>query len=595
MTPLSDSSTTLVRSPRVRVAAALRRAWRQGYTAADRKADLGAGMVVGVVALPLSMALAIASGVAPQHGLYTAIVAGALIALLGGSKVQVAGPTAAFVVILTPIATRFGLGGLLLATMMAGLILMAMGIYRLGRFIEFVPYPVTTGFTAGIALVIGTLQLKDCLGLEVANLPPDYLARLAVLVRALPTAHLADLSIGAFTVAVLLVWPRLSKRIPAPLVALLLAGLAAHFAARWWPAFSVVTIDDRFSYNLGGVVLPGIPRLPPTPLLPWNLPGADGGPLVISFELIRALLPSAFTIAILGAIESLLSAVVADGMTGKKHDPDSELLAQGIGNFVAPFFGGFAATGAIARTATNVRAGARTPFASVFHALFVLVAVLAFAPLMGRLPMAALAALLLHVAVRMAEGKHILHILKVAPRSDIVVLVTCFSLTVLFDMVVAVTVGIVLASILFMERMASVSRVSLVSSEELNLDRPLPSNLLLYEIAGPLFFGAAQRAMTAVRAVAKGIRVVVLDLRAVPLLDATGLVALDSSVTKLREAGIFVVLAGVQGGPLRVLAKAGWRNRAGELAIGTSFDKALATALEFADAAAHADAHGRPL
>ncbi|MEO7794042.1 MAG: C4-dicarboxylic acid transporter DauA, partial [Thermoanaerobaculia bacterium] len=570
MTPLTSSSTTLVRAPRVRIASALRRAWRKGYTASDLKADLAAGVVVGVVALPLSMALAIASGVAPQHGLYTAIVAGVLIALLGGSKVQVAGPTAAFVVILAPIANRFGLGGLLLATMMAGMILMAMGIYRLGRFIEFVPYPVTTGFTAGIALVIGTLQLKDFLGLEVAGLPSGYLARLATLARALPSAHLADFSIGAFTLAVLVGWPLLSKRVPAPLVALVLAGIAAHLAGRWWPGFSVVTIHDRFSYTLDGVVHAGIPRLPPTPLLPWNLPGAGGGRLVISFELLRELLPAAFTIAILGAIESLLSAVVADGMTGKKHDPDSELLAQGIGNFLTPFFGGFAATGAIARTATNVRAGARSPLAAVFHALFVLLAVIAFAPLMGLLPMAALAAMLLHVALRMAEGRHILHILKVAPRADVVVLVTCFSLTVLFDMVVAVTVGIVLASILFMERMAAVSRVSLVSSEELDLDRPLPPNLLLYEIAGPLFFGAAQRAMTAVRAVAQGISVVVLDLRAVPLLDATGLVALDSTVTKLRDAGIFVVLAGVQSGPLRVLARAGWRNREGELAIGTS-------------------------
>ena len=574
----------------------MRRAWRKGYTAADLKADFGAGLVVGVVALPLSMALAIASGVAPQHGLYTAIVAGAVIALLGGSKVQVAGPTAAFVVILAPISARFGLGGLLLATMLAGLILAAMGLARMGRFIEFVPYPVTTGFTAGIALVIGTLQIKDLLGLEVGTLPPEYLERLAVLVRALPTLHLPDLAVGLFTLAVLLGWPLLSKRIPAPLVALLLAGIAAHFAGLYWPGFSVATIHDRFSYTLDGATLPGIPRLPPTPLLPWRLPGGGGEPLVLSFELIRELLPAAFTIAILGAIESLLSAVVADGMTGKKHDPDSELLAQGIGNVVAPFFGGFAATGAIARTATNVRAGARSPLASIFHALFVLAAVLAFAPLMGHLPMAALAALLLHVAVRMAEGKHILHILRVAPRSDIVVLVTCFSLTVLFDMVVAVTVGIVLASILFMERMASVSRVSLVSSEELDLDRPLPANLVLYEIAGPLFFGAAQKAMTAVRAVAKGVRVVVFDLRAVPLLDATGLVALDSTVAKLRQAGVLVVLAGVQSGPLRVLAKAGWRNRQGEIAIGTSYEKALELALAAADAAASSSAAaGAPL
>lgn len=350
------------------------------------------------------------------------------------------------------------------------------------------PYPVTTGFTAGIALVIGTLQLKDFLGLEVATLPPDYLARLAVLIRALPTAHLADFSIGAFTLAVLLGWPLLSKRVPAPLVALLFAGLAAHFASRWWPGFSVVTIHDRFSYTLGASSPSGHPAPAADAAPALEPPGAGRGP---AGRLLRAHPRAAagerFTIAILGAIESLLSAVVADGMTGKKHDPDSELLAQGIGNFVAPFFGSFAATGAIARTATNVRAGARSPFAAVFHALFVLAAVMAFAPLMGHLPMAALAALLLLVAVRMSEGKHILHILKVAPRTDIVVLVTCFSLTVLFDMVVAVTVGIVLASILFMERMAAVSRVSLVSSEELDLDRPLPPNLLLYEIAGPLF------------------------------------------------------------------------------------------------------------
>jgi SulP family sulfate permease len=331
-----------------------------------------------------------------------------------------------------------------------------------------------------------------------------------------------------------------------------------------------------------GVARPGIPGLPPSPLLPWNLPGADGTPLAFSFDLVRQLLPAAFTIAILGAIESLLSAVVADGMTGKKHDPDAELLAQGIGNVVAPFFGGFAATGAIARTATNVRAGARSPFASLFHALFVLAAVVAFAPLFGRLPMAALAALLLHVAVRMAEARHVFHILRVAPRADVVVLVTCFSLTVLFDMVVAVTVGIVLASLLFMERMAAVSRVSLVSSEELDLERPLPPNLVLYEIAGPLFFGAAQKAMTAVRAAAQGVRVVVFDLRAVPLLDATGLVALESTVAKLRAAGVFVVLAGVQREPLRVLANAGWRDREGELLLGRSFEKALEIGRAFA-------------
>jgi len=557
-----------------RPGAALRRALAGGYRLADLRADLAAGTVVGIVALPLSMALAIASGVPPQHGLYTAIVAGAAVALLGGSKVQVSGPTAAFVVILAPISARYGLGGLALATLLAGLLLIAMGIGRLGKLIEFVPHPVTTGFTAGIAVVIATLQLKDLLGLETGPLPEHYLDRLARLVQALPTAQASELGIGALTLALLLLWPRLSRRVPAPLVALGVAAGAAALLRALAPELEVATIASRFRYLADGVERAGIPQLPPLPALPWRLPGADGAPLGLSLETLRALVPPAFAIGILGAIESLLSAVVADGMTGKKHDPDAELLALGTGNVLAPFFGGFAATGAIARTATNVRSGARSPIAAVWHALFVLLAVVALAPLLGLLPMAALAALLLQVAGRMSEARHVLHTLRVAPRSDVVVLLSCFALTVLFDMVVAVTVGIVLASLLFMRRMAEVSSVTLVSPEE-HAARALPPGLLVYEIAGPLFFGAANKAMTALRTVEKSVRAVVLDLRAVPVLDATGLVALDSAVGKLRQAGVFVALAGVNPQPLRVLARAGWRNRAGELAIGRDFELTL--------------------
>lgn len=520
------------------------------------------------------MALAIASGVPPQHGLYTAIVAGFAIAVLGGSKVQVSGPTAAFVVLLAPIAARWGVGGLALASLLAGLMLVVMGLARFGRLIEFVPHPVTSGFTAGIALVIAILQLKDLLGLDTGALPEHFLERVAVLARSLPSARLDDLAIGALTLAMLLLWPRLTRKVPAPLVALAVAGATAALLARLVPGFEVATISTRFSYFLGGVERAGIPQLPPLPALPWSLPGPDGQPLTLSFDLVRQLLPSAFAIAMLGAIESLLSAVVADGMTGKKHDPDGELLAQGLGNMVAPFFGGIAATGAIARTATNVRSGARTPLASVWHALFVLLAVVAAAPLLGYLPMAALAALLLTVAWRMSEIEHVIHTVKVAPKSDVAVLLLCFALTVLFDMVVAVSVGIVLASLLFMRRMADAATVTMVDPNE-HAERKLPAGMVVYEIAGPLFFGAANKAMTVLRTVEKGVRVVLLDLRAVPVLDATGLVALDSTVGKLRQAGIFVVLAGVQPQPLRVLARAGWRNRDGELAIGRSFELAL--------------------
>jgi SulP family sulfate permease len=557
------------------LALALRQSLREGYRFADLRADLMAGMVVGVVALPLSMALAIASGVPPQHGLYTAIVAGALIALLGGSRVQVSGPTAAFVVILSPIALRFGLGGLLLATLMAGLLLMAMGLARMGRLIEFVPYPVTTGFTAGIAVVIGTLQIKDLLGLTVEAMPEHYLDRLEALALALPSTRLEDVLIGSLTLALLIWWPRVTRKIPAPLVALTLGAGAAALAAHLLPGFEVATIQSRFHYVLDGATLPGIPRTPPLPQLPWNLPGPGGRPLLFSFSVIRLLAPSAFAIALLGAMESLLSAVVADGMTGQKHDPDAELFAQGVGNMVVPFFGGIAATGAIARTATNVRSGARSPLAAFFHALVVLAAVLLLAPLLGYLPMASLAALLLVVAWNMSERDHFVRMLRVAPRSDVAVLLICFGLTVLFDMVVAVTVGVVLASLLFMKRMAEVSEVRLVEEHPLTLDKPLPKGVLIYEVAGPLFFGAAHQAMAALKQVDAGVRVVILDLRSVPAMDATALVGLESAFERLHRDEVFVILAGVQAQPLRVMARAGWRDRHGRLAIYRTFERAV--------------------
>jgi SulP family sulfate permease len=497
-----------------------------------------------------------------------------VIAALGGSMVQVCGPTAAFVVLLAPIAARFGLGGLILAGLMAGVLLVVMGAARLGGLIQFVPYPVTTGFTAGIALVIATLQLKDFFGLTVAKTPEHYLEKVGVLVRALPTAHWPDLAIGLFTLAVLLLWPRVTRKVPGPLIALGLAGVLAALLARWVPGFEVATIHSRFQN--------GIPQLPPMPVLPWHLPGPDGRPIVLSFGLIRELVPSAFAIAMLGAIESLLSAVVADGMTGGSHDPDAELVAQGVGNLVAPFFGGIAATGALARTATNIRSGGRSPLAAIFHSLFVLLAVLLLAPVLNDLPMASLAALLLTVAWNMSEVKHFVHAVRVAPRSDVIVLLTCFGLTVIFDMVVSVTVGVVLAALLFMRRMAEVSNVRLVSQHPI-AKQGLPKDVLIYEVAGPLFFGAAQKAMSALQRVPTGIRVVVLDLASVPAIDATGLVSLESTVSRLHGLGMFVVLGGVQGQPLRALARSGVRERRHQMSVHRTMERALEVAREVSE------------
>jgi len=555
---------------------------RDGYAVADLRADVLAGIVVGIIALPLSMALAIASGVPPQHGLYTAIVAGATIALLGGSRFQVSGPTAAFVVVLSPIAAEHGVGGLLLASLLAGLILVGLGAARLGSLIQFVPHPVTTGFTAGIAVVIATLQLKDFLGLDTGPMPAHYLERVVTLARALPTTRVPDVAIGGGTLVILLLWPRLlprlAKSLPGPLVALALATVFAEIMRALAPDLAVATIASRFSYESGGVTVPGIPNLPPMFALPWTLPGGDGRPLELSLALVRELAPAGFAIAMLGAIESLLSSVIADGMTGTRHDPDSELIAQGAGNLLAPFFGGFAATGAIARTATNIRAGARSPMAAVFHAAFVLAAMVVLAPVLGRLPMTALAAMLLVVAWNMSELKHFTHVVRVAPRSDVVVLLVCFGLTVIFDMVIAVTVGILLAALLFMRRMADISDVRLVGPEHDPILPPLPQGVLVYDLSGPLFFGAAQKAMSALDAVQGHVATVLLDVRDVPIMDSTGLVNLESAIERLRRSGVRVILGGVQPQVAELLTRAGIESDEDRVVVCERFDDAVALA-----------------
>jgi sulfate permease, SulP family len=536
------------------IAVALRRTIAQGYSLARLRQDTLAGLVVGIVALPLSMALAIAVGVPPQQGLYTAIVAGMVVPLTGGSKHQVTGPTAAFVVILAPIASKFGFGGVLTAGLMAGLLLCAMGAMRLGRLIEFIPHPVTTGFTAGIATVIATLQIKDAFGLPLTKLPDGFVYGVGALWGARHGASAAEAAVAAVTLCILLLWPRLSRAVPSPLVAIVIVSIGATVAARLAPGFHVATIGSRFHTIVGGRVIAGIPQVPPMPMLPW---GADG----ISLGKVRDLMGPALAIAMLAAIESLLSAVIADAMTGKKHDPNAELVGLGLGNIIAPFFGGIAATGALARTATNIRAGATSPVASVVHSVFLLLAILLAAPLVAYVPMAALAALLLLVAWNMSDLRHFVHVVRVAPRSDVAVLLTCFVLTVVFDMVIAISVGVVLAALLLMKRMSELtsSRIHWPLSPVDGLQdekRVLPEGVTIYEIAGPLFFGAAQRAMGAIDTAGAGARVVVLALGTVPAIDATGLVALESAIERLRLAKKIVVIAGPLPEPKSVFDRA---------------------------------------
>lgn len=548
-------------------AAALRAVLREGYSLADLRADLMAGLVVGVIALPLAMALAIAVGVPPQYGLYTAIVSGGVIALLGGSRTQVSGPTAAFIVILAPIYGRFGMAGLLCSGVLAGLMLVAMGLLRTGKLIEFIPYPVTTGFTAGIAVVIATLQLKDIFGLRLDAAPEHYLDRVAAMWAARGTFSPWELLVGAVTFALLRLWPKVTARVPAAMVALPAAALLAAAVGWLVPGVHVATIASRFHTVVGGVTVDGIPPLPPLPLLPWAAPGPRGQPFVLSFETLRALLPSAFAVAMLGAIESLLSAVVADGMARTRHDPDAELLAQGVGNVVGPFFGAIPATGAIARTAANVRSGARSPLAAVIHALVVLLAVLALAPLLGYLPMAGMAALLLQVAWNMSEAKHFVHIARVSPKSDVATLFACFGLTVVFDMVIGVSVGMVLAAFLFMNRMAAVTESRVFSGED---EAPppgalgqLPPGVAVYDISGALFFGAAQKAMATLAELSDRTHTLILRMDQVHAMDATGLVALENAAATLRRRRCRAILCGLRIQPRGLLQRARFAERQG--------------------------------
>lgn len=567
------------------IATGLRASWRDGYGLRDLRADVMAGLTIGTVAVPLSMALAIATGVPPQHGLYTAIVAGAIIALTGGSRYNVSGPTAAFVVILFPIVQQYGLGGLLIASMMAGVILVILGLTRMGRLIQFVPYPVVLGFTAGIAVVIAVLQVPDFLGLETGPLGEHFVDNVAVIATSLSTVAPLEFGVGLFALVCMLVWPRLRIPIPAPLIGLVVGAVAAFGLNRWLGGSDagpvVETIASRFAWQVGGATGTGIPPVPPTFMAPWLLPGPDGEPLNISFDLIRTLLGPAFAIATLGAIESLLCAVVSDGLTRTRHDPNAELIGQGLGNIVAPLFGGITATAAIARTATNIRSGARSPIAAVVHSLVVLLAVVALTGLLGLVPMAALAALLFIIAWNMSEARHFFGTLRSAPPGDVAILAICFCLTVFFDMVLAVAVGIGLAAALFIRRMALLTQTDRVEIDDHPTVNGLPADVALYDINGPLFFGAAEKALSSLHLVDPTIRTVILDMHDVPSMDGTAIVALKSLVAEMRHGDVALIVVGLQPRIIAKLRRADIRKVAGALTYCHDLEQAKTVALRW--------------
>jgi sulfate permease, SulP family len=526
-------------------------------------ADLTAGLIVGIVALPLAIAFAIASGLTPERGLYTAVIAGLIISALGGSRVQIGGPTGAFVVIVYGIVQKYGVDGLTVATVMAGLMLVGFGLARLGGAIKFIPFPVVTGFTSGIALILIVQQIRDLLGLRLTSAPPEFIERLTLYAGKLDTINPYAVAISASTLLVLWLWPRVSHKVPAPFVALMAATVVVQLLD-----LPVETIGARF-----GEIHAGLPRL--------TLPS-------VSLEEGRALVGPAIAIAALAAVESLLSAVVADGMIGGRHRSNMELIAQGTANIVAPLFGGMPATGAIARTATNVKSGGRTPVAGITHAFTLLLITLFFGRMAALIPLATLAAIVFWVAYRMAEWRVFKSELS-APKSDAIVMVVTFLLTVLVDLTVGIGVGMVLASFLFMKRMAEVTNVTMVSRELQDsgpshdhsgaiYTRRIPAGVEVYEINGPFFFGAAEKFKDTLSEVSKKPKVLIIRMRNVPAIDSTAMHALRDLVRRTRRDGTVVYFSDVHAQPLVALSQSELLEEIGEENLFGNVDEALASA-----------------
>lgn len=533
----------------------------RSYSRKDFGADLLAGVTVGLVALPLAMAFGIASGVTPQAGLYTAIVAGGLISALGGSRVQIGGPTGAFVVIVAGIVAKFGVAGLALVTLMAGLILVAMGLTGLGAAVKFIPRPVTIGFTNGIALLIASTQIKDFLGLKTGAIPSPFIPRIAVLIRYLDTLSLRALAVSVLSLTIIVLVPRITRRIPGSILAMLCCTALVALLG-----IPIETIGSKF----GGIPI-GFPKL--------TIP-------TLRFGQVLPLFPSAVTVALLAAVESLLSAVVADSMSGTKHNSNVELTAQGIANIASPLFGGIPATGAIARTATNIRAGARTPVAGVIHAVTLLIVLVAAAPLARYVPLATLSAVLFVVAYNMGEWKEIGTIIKLS-KADIAVWAVTFALTVLADLTVAVEVGMILAALLYIYRISQTTTVAPVTEEYIRDGRPhvlqdkqVPWYVAILRIHGPFLFGTTEKLAEATADLNLFPNVVIVRLRNMTALDATGLHALEVFAERLRKSGRTLLLCGARDQPAQLLQKADFVEHIGQENVLPHVEAALQRARE---------------
>lgn len=503
---------------------------KEGYDGGKFRADAIAGLTVAIVALPLAMALAIASGASPDKGLITAVIAGFLISLLGGSRVQIGGPTGAFVVVVFNVIAHHGYDGLLLATLMAGVILVVAGYARMGRVIKFIPYPVVTGFTAGIAVIIASSQVKDFLGLKMQSVPADFFPKWAAYFEHLGSADFATIAVGAGALLTIIILRKVAPKVPSYLVAVVASAVVVTLFH-----IPVETIGSRFAEIPAG--------------LPWpEMPALDLGKM-------REVLPSAFTIAFLAGIEALLSAVVADGMTGFKHRSNQELVGQGVANIASAFFGGLPATGAIARTATNVRSGGRSPVSGILHAVFLLVFMMLASDVMKYVPMAALAAILFIVAWGMSEMHRFAHIFKMG-GSDRVVLVLTFLLTVIVDLTVAIGVGVALASLLFMAQMSKAVEFSNSSNDDFDQRRDLPKGVEVFRISGPVFFGVAEDMIDTLKRMGQMPKVLIIRMRDVPFLDASGVAALEDIIRQCRGKGTKVIFSGLQPQPSGILSRA---------------------------------------
>lgn len=530
------------------------------YSTEQFTKDIIAGVIVAIIALPLSIALALASGVEPACGIYTAIAAGFFVSLFGGSRIQIAGPTAAFASIVAGIVATQGMDGLFIATILAGVMLIMMGVFRFGSLIKFIPHTITTGFTSGIALTILIGQIKDFIGLTYAEgvKPIETLEKIEANIEFIGSFTWQALVVGAVSLAILIFYPKIEKRIPPSLIAVFAGAIMVAFL----PGFedNVYTIRDLYT-------------------IPSGLPKVDFSGMNISFEKISAVLPNAFTIAVLAAIESLLSCVVADGMVNSRHNPNAELVGQGIGNIASVLFGGIPATGAIARTAANAKNGGRTPVAGMVHAIVLLLVLLFLMPYAGLIPMPTIAAILFIVAYNMSEWKKFVRIVKTAPKSDIFILIVTFVLTVVFDLVVAIAVGMVLTAILFMKRMSDETSVNGwkyidPDTDEDGIDlKVVPKDVRVYEISGPLFFGVADKIPEI--SLKDYTRCLILRMRAVPSLDSTALNALESLHVKCKEQGVRLIFSHVNEQPLQVMVKSGFYDAVGEENFCAHIDEAL--------------------